>query len=100
MNPEVVEIEGTLQADGTVVLNEKPHLRPGKVLVTIKPLSEKSPEDEFWAGLHAIWASQAARGHKPREKADIDSQIKEFRDEAEGELRGVEQVHRDAAAKS
>ncbi len=41
-------IEGTLQADGTLVLDEKPNLPPGRVTVVLRAGSEPSPLKEDW----------------------------------------------------
>jgi len=96
MSVNTVEVAGTLQPDGTLVLHEKPNLPSGPVRVRVQSVSEPTPADQFWAGLHAIWASQKARGHVPRDKAEIDAEIKAFRDEAEEEMRESEQLHRDS----
>ncbi len=98
MSHDAIEIEGTLQPDGTLSLHEKPNLPPGPVRVRVQPLSEPTPADRFWIGLRAIWASQEARGHVPRDKAEIAAEIKAFRDEAEQEMREVDQLHQDTEA--
>src|SRR5262249_36193502 len=99
MKSDTIEIEGTLQPDGTLVLHEKPRLPPGPVRVTVQPITEIAPADQFWAGLRAIWAGQEARGHVPREKAEIDAEIRALRDEAEEEMRQIEELHRDTQGK-
>jgi len=50
--------------------------------------------------MQAIWAGQAARGHVPREKAQIDAEIKALRDEAEEEMQQVERLHEEASSES
>lgn len=96
MQPGTVEIEGTVREDGTLVVEEKLPLPAGRVRVTVQPVSAMTPADQFWAGMHAIWAGQAARGHVPREKAEIDAEIKALRDEAEEEMRAFERLHEEA----
>jgi hypothetical protein len=98
MQPNAVEIEGTVQEDGTLVLEEKLHLPAGRVRVTVQPVSVMTPADQFWAGMRAIWAGQAARGHVPREKAEMDAEIQALRDEAEEEMRELERLHEDTGA--
>jgi hypothetical protein len=93
MNPNAVEIEGTVQEDGTLLLHEKIPLPAGQVRVTVQPISDTTPADQFWAGMRAIWAAQAARGHVPREKEEIDAEIKALRDEAEEEIQEFERLH-------
>ena len=87
MTPDTVEIEGMVRKDGTLVLPEKLPLPAGRVRLTVQPISSMTPADQFWAGMHAIWAGQAARGHVPRKKAEINAEIKALRDEAEEEMK-------------
>jgi hypothetical protein len=96
MNLNAVEVEGMLQPDGTLVLQANPNLPPGRVRVTVQPVVDPTSADQFWAGLRAIGADQQARGHVPRDKADIDAEIKTLRDEVEEEMSAVERLHRDA----
>jgi hypothetical protein len=48
MSQDMVEVQGTLQADGTLVLDEKPNLPPGRVEVVLRPVSEPAPPQEDW----------------------------------------------------
>jgi len=36
----IVTLEGTLKSDGTLELDKKPDLAPGRVRVTVEPVSE------------------------------------------------------------
>ena len=98
MKSDAVQIEGMVREDGTLVLQEKLPLPAGRVRVTVQPVSGMTPADQFWAGMHAIWAGQAARGHVPREKAEIDAEIKTLRDEAEEEMKQIERLHEEAGS--
>jgi hypothetical protein len=40
MIANTIELEGTLQADGRLILDEKPALKPGRVRVALRPLME------------------------------------------------------------
>jgi hypothetical protein len=40
MSPTLVEVRGTLQPDGTLVLDEKPNLPPGRVRVMVQAMAE------------------------------------------------------------
>ena len=98
-----IEIEGVVGDDGTLVIHEKLSLPPGPVRVTVQPRpqanpaeqppSERTPEEQFWAGMHAIWADLAAHGHVPREKEEIDAEIAAFRDEMEDEMKEYDRLH-------
>ncbi len=43
MSPTTVELTGTLQADGTLVPDEKPNLPPGRVRIVVQSLESPSP---------------------------------------------------------
>ena len=43
-------IDGTLQPDGTLVLDEKPKLSPGRVTVVLRQesVAQRPPQEEWW----------------------------------------------------
>jgi len=59
MSQMVVEIQGTLQADGTLVLDEKPSLPPGPVRVMVRPVIDFKQTD-IWKFFERLRAEQAA----------------------------------------
>src|SRR4051812_43957308 len=67
-----VEVQGTLREDGTLVLDEKPNLPPGRVKVTVEPVPDLT-QTEIWQFFERIWAEQRARGHVPRTREQIDA---------------------------
>jgi hypothetical protein len=86
MSQELVEVQGTVQPDGTLVLDEKLTLPPGRVRVTVQPMVQFPMDDPFWQRMQAIWDGQKARGHVPRSKEEIDAELRALRDEAEEEI--------------
>lgn len=92
---EALEVQGTVQPDGSLVLDEKLDLPTGRVRVTVKPLQEGASPNavRLLAMMEQIWADQTARGHVPRSKEEIDAEINQLREEAEEELQGVERLH-------
>lgn len=90
MGPIEAVIEGTLTPDGTLVLDEKPNLSPGRVTVVVRRESEvKRPQrlgDGFFDMMQAIWAGQAARNFVPRTVAEVESQRRELRMDTEVEI--------------
>ena len=86
MNPNTAVVQGTLKDDGTLELDEKPPLAPGRVQVTLVPVSELSPDDPFWQRMQKIWEGQRARGHVPRGVEEVESQRQAFRQEMEDEI--------------
>lgn len=53
-----ISIEGTLSSDGTLQLDEKPNLQPGRITVVLRRGAEpRSPNDDsFWQRMQAMWA--------------------------------------------
>jgi hypothetical protein len=95
MSEESVEVQGMVQADGTLVLDRRLELPPGRVRVTVQPATPAEAPDlaRFQAMMAQIWAGQKARGHVPRTKEEIDAEIREMREEAEQELQAAERLH-------
>jgi hypothetical protein len=92
MNGPVVELEGTLRADGTLVLDAKPNLPPGRVRITVQRAD--SPPDVMEV-LRRIRAEQAASGHVSRSREVIDVDIAAMRQEDEERLQEIERLHED-----
>lgn len=82
MSTDAIEVQGTLGPDGTLVLDQKPDLPPGRVKVTVQP--ESAVEGNFndvIAVLKRIHAAQALRGHVPRSVEEIDADLADLRDD-------------------
>ena len=95
MSQERIEVEGEVQADGTLVLDKRLNLPAGRVRVTVQaiPVSETPNLLRFQAMMREIWAGQKARGHVPRTKEEIDAEIRQLREEAEEEWQAAERLH-------
>jgi hypothetical protein len=62
-----VIVEGTLKEDGTLELDEKPNLSPGRVLVVVQPLSKPAAARRGLVEvMDEIRNSQRARGYQGR----------------------------------
>jgi hypothetical protein len=60
-------IEGTLRPDGTLELDRKPNLSPGRVQVIVQPLSKPSPAKRGLVEImDDIRAGQRVRGYQGR----------------------------------
>jgi hypothetical protein len=92
--PAPLMLQGTVKPDGTLVLDEKLSLPPGRVQVMLQPLaiaaSQRRPVLEVIA---AIRREQEARGHVPRTREAIDAEINELRRESEEGVREVERIY-------
>jgi hypothetical protein len=87
-----IEIQGTLREDGTLVLDEKPNLPPGRVKVTVQLATPvEGDANDVIAVLKRIHAAQALRGYVPRSAEEIDADLATMRDDGErGQL--IEQI--------
>jgi len=56
MSQSEAVIAGTIQPDGSLVLDTKPNLPPGRVQVIVHSLPQVPENDPFWQRMQAIWA--------------------------------------------
>jgi len=87
-----IEIQGTLRQDGSLVLDEKPNLPPGRVRVTVEPVLDPTQTD-VWQTLEQIWTAQRARGYVPRSREEIDAALDLSRQEDEERMQELERIH-------
>jgi hypothetical protein len=93
-----IEVEGTVREDGTLELDQKVNLPPGRVKVTVRPATPPVNQHEaFLAMLQQIRTSQEASGPVPRSAEEIDAEIKAFRDEVDEHFLAVERLQEEAA---
>jgi hypothetical protein len=88
-----VTLQGTLKPDGTLELDQKPNLSPGRVRVIVEPVTEPTRPDRFWAMMEQIWADLKASGHVPRSVEQIEAERQAFRDEWDDRQDTLEQLH-------
>lgn len=89
MNPTEVVVQGTLNPDGTLQLDEKPNLPPGRVQVVLRHHIAKIPEplgSAFFQMMEEIWAGQRARGHVPRSIEEVEAERRVLREEVDDEI--------------
>jgi len=89
-NTPPLVVEGTLTAEGTLQLDERPNLPAGRVRVTVQLLQQAAAGETLMSRMQAVWAGQKGRGHVPRSREEIDADINTLRDEAEEEIQAVE----------
>ena len=92
MTTNTIEIQGTLQEDGTLVLDEKPNLPPGRVKVIVEPMPDYK-QTEIWQFFERLWAEQRLRGHVPRTREEIDAELEAAHQEDEERMRELERIH-------
>ena len=79
-------VEGTLNPDGSLVLDEKPNLPAGRVTVRVQPLAVLPEGDPFFDMLKGIWSARAQAGLTPRSVDEIEAQRRQLRDDSEREV--------------
>jgi hypothetical protein len=90
-NTPPLVLEGTLTADGTLQLDQRPNLPAGRVRVTVQPLPPADPPgDTLMSRMRVVWAAQKARGHVPRSREEVEADLGALRDEAEEEMQAAE----------
>jgi hypothetical protein len=87
MNPTEAVIDGTLRADGTLELDERPNLSPGRVKVVLQPAQAcAQPRRGLANVIDEILRGRLARGEPGRSADDIDSGLREGEDEYEKKM--------------
>ncbi len=82
MTTNAIEIQGTLREDGTLLLDQKPDLPPGRVKVTVAPANPaEDTANDVVAVLERIHTAQALRGYVPPSMEEIDAYLADIRDD-------------------
>jgi hypothetical protein len=84
-----LEVLGTVRPDGTLELDQKISLPPGRVRVRLEavPLSG-TPDEGLVEFVRRLRRELAAAGHTFRTREEIDSEIEGLRNEWGGDLTG------------
>lgn len=104
MSATPIVIQGTVTSDGTLELEGKVPLPPGKVSVTVEP-EPALPEwlagvdlpkgDPLFDTLRGIWAAQAKEGKPFRTGEEAQAALRRLRDEAAEEVDEVGRLQRE-----
>ena len=77
-------VDGTLKPDGTLELDQKPNLSPGRVKVVLQPAQVGTPPQRGLAEvIDEINHSQQARGFQGRSSEEIEGGLREGESEYE-----------------
>jgi hypothetical protein len=74
-----VVVDGTLKPDGTLELDSKLNLPPGRVRLIAQPLPELPKDDPFWQTMERIWANRKAAGLTARSTEEVEAQRRGLR---------------------
>ena len=89
-------MEGTIQPDGTLVLDQPTKLPAGRVQVIVQALPQLPEGDPFWDMMRAIWAGQKARGHVPRGAVEVEAERRETREDWEEREQAIERLQEES----
>jgi hypothetical protein len=90
MDTDTVILRGIVKADGSLEVEGKVPLPPGRVQLTVQPVPELPPDDPFWQRMRAIWDAQKAAGHVPRGAEQVEAERRALRDEWEERAQDLE----------
>lgn len=91
-------IEGTLKPDGTLELDERPKLPPGRVSVHLRPVPPLPAGDPFFDMLQGIWQARAAAGLTPRSVEEVEADRQRWRDDSAEEVAEAMRRSRECAS--
>ena len=91
-------IEGTLDADGTLVLDEKPNLPPGRVKVVLRQETpvELPADDPFWQRMQAIWAIPRSPGIPEDGGRNTLEEVRRMREESAERQEAIERLQEES----
>ena len=90
MSSGEVVIEGTLKADGTLELDQKPSLSPGRVKVTLQSTQAGTSAKRGLADMiDEIRQGQQARGFQGRSAKEIEAGLREGEEEYDRRMEGL-----------
>lgn len=74
-------IEGTMKPDGTLELDEKPNLSPGRVTVVLRQESEPATQEGWWPYMQRVRAEREAAGYHFMNEAEMDAHLQWLRED-------------------
>jgi len=75
MSRSEVVLEGTLKPDGTLELDEKPNLSPGRVTVVLRQEVERPAQEGWWPYMQRVRAEREAAGYHFMNEAEMQAHL-------------------------
>jgi hypothetical protein len=77
MSHQEIVVAGTLKPDGTLELDQKPNLAPGRVTVVLRQDSEAAapPQEDWWQFLQRTRHELEAAGHPFMNEEEVNANI-------------------------
>ena len=99
MGEKQVEVGGTLRPDGSLVLDEKPNLPPGRVRVVLQVVEVPTPppQESWWDYLQRVRNEREKAGYPFMTEEEVTAWIEELRaddDRIEEVYRQIEEARR------
>jgi len=86
MTTNTIVLQGSVTPDGTLEVEGKVPLPPGKVQITLSPMPDLPAGDPFFEMLRHIWAMRQKAGLQPRTVDQVEAERRHFRDEIDEEI--------------
>jgi hypothetical protein len=98
VNVTQLVMHGTVKPDGTLELEGKTNLPPGRVKVTLNVIPEAAQtKEDVWTVLERIWEERKVLGMPARTREEIDAEINALRDELEERMDQLQAIQDEAA---
>ena len=78
-----ITVEGTLKPDGTLELDQKPNLPPGRVTVVLRQEIEPATHEGWWPYMQRVRAEREAAGYHFMNEAEMEAHLLWLRDDEE-----------------
>ncbi len=87
-----IVVQGTLHPDGTLQLDEKPNLSPGRVKVILQPVEEPPQTQEgWWPYMQRIRAEREAAGYHFMNEAEMQAHLDGLREDEDR----IDRIHKE-----
>ena len=80
MDPAQIVVEGTLRPDGTLVLDQKPNLPPGRVTVVLRQATEPPAEEGWWPYMQSVRKKMEEAGCHFMDEKEMQAHIEWLRE--------------------
>jgi hypothetical protein len=84
-------VAGTLKPDGTLELDEKPNLSPGRVTVILRQESPPPAQEGWWPYMQRVRAEREAAGYHFMNEAEMEAHLQWLRDDEDR----IERIYRE-----
>ncbi len=87
-------LEGTILVDGTLELDHKPNLPPGRVTVVLRQMApiELPKDDPFWQRMQAMWSIRDSQEAKTTSGEDTVAELNRMREEWDERQQRIERL--------